>query len=407
MDSGLPRSRFGDLYLVPSKNGLMAPSRTRGEGTALVNMREIFSIDRIGSHEMELAPLPERGRAAWLLRPGDLLFARQSLTLDGAGKCSIVLDAPEERTFESHIIRVRLDPSKAEPAFYYYLFRSALGRSLIGSIVEQVAAAGIRSTDLARLTVPFPPVEEQRRIAGVLGSLDDLIDINEQLARSTAQLAKAVFLKRFGSLDPTRGHARGAEVVPFSSTVSVTGGGTPKTSRAEYWGGDIPWFSVVDAPSNDQPWVLRTAKGITKLGLDQSRVTLLAAGATILSARGTVGRVALAAVPMVINQSCYALRSKLGVGNAFAYFSTLAIIDRLRQSAHGSVFDTITRATLDALMVAVPPEEEVRRFENDVLPLMDAMRELASESEALRHTRDELLPLLMSGRVRVRDLEST
>ncbi|MEQ7739525.1 hypothetical protein, partial [Escherichia coli] len=126
---------FRDLYDRPSKNGLMAPSKVRGTGPLLVNMREIFAFDRISHQEMERAPLSGKDPQAWLLESGDLLFARQSLTLAGAGKVSIVLDVAEPMTFESHIIRVRLNRSKADPNFYYYLFRSSLGRTLIDSIV--------------------------------------------------------------------------------------------------------------------------------------------------------------------------------------------------------------------------------------------------------------------------------
>lgn len=184
---------FGDLYAAPSKNGLMAPSKVRGSGAMLVNMREIFAFHRISDQRMERAPLPQRNPDAWLLQADDLLFARQSLTLAGAGKVSLVMSPPEPMTFESHIIRVRLDPSKADAGFYYYLFRSAFGRSLIESIVEQVAAAGIRASDLGRLQVPCPNLAEQRRIAAVLGALDDLIEANRSLTADLEAQPSAPF----------------------------------------------------------------------------------------------------------------------------------------------------------------------------------------------------------------------
>ena len=75
---------FGSLYEEPSRNGLMAPKRVRGKGVRLVNMRELFRFDFIADQPMELAPLPDRNPGSWLLQDGDLLFARQSLTLAGA-----------------------------------------------------------------------------------------------------------------------------------------------------------------------------------------------------------------------------------------------------------------------------------------------------------------------------------
>lgn len=185
-----PERPFQELYAAPSRNGLMAPSRTRGAGLPLVNMREMFAYDRVADQDMELAP-PPKELSNWLLAAGDLLFARQSLTLAGAGKCVLVLPSEQQRLFESHIIRVRLDQGLCDPRFYFYYFRSYIGRSRIKSIVEQVAAAGIRATDLARLQVPVPPLPVQQRIADALEALDDLIDTELALVTSCRQLASA------------------------------------------------------------------------------------------------------------------------------------------------------------------------------------------------------------------------
>lgn len=396
MPEGWASVRFGDLYLVPSKNGLMAPKRVRGEGVPLVNMREIFAFDRIGSQEMELAPLPISSPEAWLLTEGDLLFARQSLTLEGAGKCSLVLADPRERIFESHIIRVRVNPDKADPRFYFHLFRSPAGRELMTSIVEQVAAAGIRASDLARLEVPCPPVQEQRRIAGVLDAFNDLIDTNARLLQSCTAVAALVFRPLVDNAPKS---------VVFSETVDILSGGTPKTSDPAFWeGGSIPWFSVADTPAEGEAWVLHTSKRITELGLEKSSARLLEPGTTIVTARGTVGNVALVGVPMAMNQSCYGLRSIVGHRGYFTFFATLASVDALRRRAHGSVFDTITRASFNAINVPLPPTDEIEAFESLIDPFMEAARELLWESDVLRRSRDELLPSLLSGRVRVEEV---
>ena len=93
------------------------------------------------------------------------------LVAEGAGKCSIVMETPELTTFESHLIRVRLDRYKTSPPFYYYYFKSYIGFANIQSLVMQVAAAGIRGSDLALLQVPHPPLPTQQKIAAVLSEL--------------------------------------------------------------------------------------------------------------------------------------------------------------------------------------------------------------------------------------------
>ena len=159
----------------------------------MVNMRELFAHDFLSDQATELVPISPESLAKWRLEDGDLLFGRRSLTLEGAGKCSIVVMPPVPTVFESSLIRVRLDQRRACPRFFFYLFKSRLGRTLIETIVEQVAVAGIRSSDLARLHVPVPPIHVQRQIAGVLGALDDLIEANhrirETLDRDDCRLA--------------------------------------------------------------------------------------------------------------------------------------------------------------------------------------------------------------------------
>src|SRR5665647_1238428 len=169
---------FEALFASPLRNGVSYPARLRGRGIPMVNMKEIFAYDRIADQKCALAPLTAAERASCLLESGDLLFARQSLTYEGAGKCVLVLDGARERTWESHLIRVRLDSTKAVAGYYFYYFRSPQGRSSIETIIQQVAAAGIRGSDLRRLVVPCPPVQEQRAIAEMLGALDDKISAN-------------------------------------------------------------------------------------------------------------------------------------------------------------------------------------------------------------------------------------
>ena len=165
--------RFGDLYTIPSRNGLSKPSKVRGSGYKMINMGELFSNDRIYDIQMELVPLKDNEKINAKIEKGDLLFARQSLVLEGAGKCIIVMETSPLTVFESHLIRVRLIED-ANPMFYYYYFRSPL--SPVKTIVSQCAQAGIRGSDLQELQVLNLPRYKQDKIANILSAYDDLIE---------------------------------------------------------------------------------------------------------------------------------------------------------------------------------------------------------------------------------------
>ena len=140
----------------------------------------------------------------------------------------------------------------------------------------------------------------------------------------------------------------------LSQIMDIIGGGTPRTSIAEYWGGEIPWLSVKDF-NNDLRYVYESEKHITEKGLNNSSTVLLEEDDTIISARGTVGELAMIPFPMAFNQSCYGLRAKPDiVDKVYLYYLVKNKVGELKKKTHGTVFDTITRDTFDGLEVDIP-----------------------------------------------------
>ena len=133
----------------------------------------------------------------------------------------------------------------------------------------------------------------------------------------------------------------------------LIGGGTPKTSKPEYWNGNTNWLSVKDF-NNDNRYVYSTEKTITNEGLNNSSTKLLKRDDIIISARGTVGEIAMIPFPMAFNQSCYGIRAKDGIDNTFLYYLIKNSIRKLKAITHGSVFDTITRDTFANIEVNIP-----------------------------------------------------
>ena len=142
-------------------------------------------------------------------------------------------------------------------------------------------------------------------------------------------------------------------IMPLIEAIDLIGGGTPKTSVAEYWDGDIPWLSVKDF-NNDNRYVYTTEKSITEAGLQNSSTKLLQRDDIIISARGTVGEMAMIPFPMAFNQSCYGIRTKQDYSKAFMYYLLKNSIRQFKSMTHGSVFDTITRDTFRNIQVKIP-----------------------------------------------------
>ena len=164
----------------------------------------------------------------------------------------------------------------------------------------------------------------------------------------------------------------------LSEIMDLIGGGTPKTSMPEYWGGNIPWLSVKDF-NNDNRYVYTTEKTITEEGLKNSSTKLLERDDSIISARGTVGEMAMIPFPMAFNQSCYGLRAKKEIIDpTFLYYLVKHNVVLLQKNTHGSVFDTITRDTFSGIEVNVPNMEEQVKIAG-VLQNLDDKIELNNE----------------------------
>lgn len=168
----------------------------------------------------------------------------------------------------------------------------------------------------------------------------------------------------------------------LSEILTLIGGGTPKTTNPSYWGGNIPWLSVVDF-NNDNRYVHTTEKTITEEGVENSSTKILPQGSLILSARGTVGALAQLAKPMAFNQSCYGIIAKEQTTNDFLYYLLKNVVEDLQAKGHGSVFNTITRDTFDTIEISLPPLEEQKRIAEILGSLDDKIELLQKQNKTL------------------------
>lgn len=363
--------------------------------------------------------------------PGDVLLVHKG-TLGQIGLM------PEKRRFEKYImgnsmLRVRCNPDVLLPEFLYYWLSSPGGQHYLFSRVSQVGVPQLQRplTTLRQATLEVPPLPEQRAVVSVLGAIDNKVEANRRMNASLSEMAYRIFRAWFVDYEPVLAKGNGASGFPgmpsevfdalpdslevskagripagwdacaLSSLVELIGGGTPKRKVSEYWGGHVPWFSVRDAPDESDVWVTTTQESVTELGLENSSARLMRPGTTIISARGTVGRLALTGVPMAMNQSCYGVQGVDGLGDYFVYFMLRAAVAELRQRTHGSVFDTITRPTFDGLLRARPPARLLEAFELTVAPYMRLVLSNREQDSSLIDVQEASLPALVAGSLRL------
>jgi type I restriction enzyme S subunit len=174
----------------------------------------------------------------------------------------------------------------------------------------------------------------------------------------------------------------------LSEVIDLIGGGTPKTSIAQYWNGDIPWLSVADF-NTGRKYVYDAEKSITQLGFEKSSTKLLQEGDIIISARGTVGVVAMLGRKMAFNQSCYGVRAKEEKSRNYVYYLLKNVVNDLQQISHGGVFDTITCDTfkeIDILLPSLPEQKAIAAVLSILDDKIDLLHRQNNTLEAMAET---------------------
>jgi type I restriction enzyme S subunit len=361
----------------------------------MVNMKEIFGYDFIDdTTPMELVPVTKT-EMSFTLEHNDLLFARQSLVESGAGKIAIY-KGHNVTVFESHLIRCRVDKTKAVPDFIYYLFKSPIGKKTVSTIVEQVAAAGIRGSDLKNLCFTIPSLPKQLQIASILSSLDDKMDLLHRQNKTLEQLAETLFRQWF-----VEEAEESWEVGKLDDVISVKGGTTPSTTKSEYWNGNINWTSPRDLSNTKSIFLFDTERKISELGLKEIGSGLLPIGTVLLSSRAPIGYLTITEIPVAINQGYIAILCNKLVSNYFIFLWCKANMPDIENAGNGSVFQEISKSTFRTLDFKIPPKEKLRLFDKEIESIFFKIKSNSIQIKTLTKLRDALLPKLMSGEVQI------
>lgn len=379
----------------------------------------------------------------YIHKKDDLIVAMTEQTAGLLGSCAIV---PESSLY-LHNQRLGLITTNEDELlkdYIYHLFKTSTVREQIrltssGSKVKHTSPERIYA-----VKAPLPPVEEQRKIVRLLNVLDKKIELNNRINAELEAMAKTLYEYWFVQFDfpfdfascpeqrrreskhfsndrpdtngkpyktsdgkmfynPTlkREIPEGWEATNVLKVANLLGGGTPTKTKPEFWNGDIPFFTPSDSDSS--VYSLKTEDYITLEGLENSSTKLFPKNTVFITARGSVGRLALNAVPMAMNQSCYALQAKEGISYTYLFFLTKELIHHLEVKASGSVFNSIVSNDIEYTNLAIPATSEViKAYAKVAEPLFKKIEIKMKENNQLKQLRDWLLPMLMNGQVMVR-----
>lgn len=416
---------FEKVLEGPVRNGIYKPKEYHGRGAKIVNMGELFAYPRLGAIDMKRVELNSSEAERFSLKSGDLLFARRSLVADGAGKCCIVMNVDGLTTFESSIIRARPDPQKANSLYLFYFFSSPQGFNLLDTIRRQVAVAGITGGDLSKLQIPVPKLTEQQHIAGILGALDDKIDLNRRMNETLETLARLIFKDWFVDFGPVRAKMEGRE--PFGLEPDVTDlfpdnigvNGLPdgwrygclseiavsprRPADPGRLDPDTPYIGLEHIPRRSIALTEWKEVGKVTSGKSEFRKGEFLYG----KLRPYFHKSVIAPINGVCSTDIVVVREKTAEWSSFLLctISSTEFVNYTDRTSSGTKMPRTNWTDMGSYSLPLPPVKVASAFNALVHPMTDRIISNIQENRTLASLRELLVPKLISGEIRVSEAE--
>jgi len=382
----------------------------------------IITVEHLGVNKIIHSNLPKVNKKDWerlskyVLKKNDIVFSR----VGSVDRCALVSDNEENWLFSGRCLRVRVkNLDIVDPKYLSYYFANKKFKRYIRSIAVGATMPSINTKILSEIQIEIPDIDSQRKVADLFYSLDSKKWINESIIENLGHISKTFFKRWFVDFEFPNEEGKpyktsGGKMVEselgmipkdwkvefLHDFVDFLSGGTPKTTVQEYWNGSIPFFTPKDAKTNLYTTI--TEKTITELGLEKCNSKLYSKNTLFITARGTVGKLALANKAMAMNQSCFALKHKENQ-QFYLYHVVENLVKKIILGANGAVFSAINLSDLKHLKYIYSNENLISKFENTVSFFYDQMSLLEEENIKLQQIRDSLLPKLLSGEIKISD----
>lgn len=297
---------------------------------------------------------------------------------------------------------------KANGGFFSYYFQTPFGRKMLLGSTTGAAQEVINTTSVAGMPVPYPPLEQQERIAAILSAYDDLIENNRRrialLEEAARQLYKEWFVRfRFPGHEHVKivdGVPGGWSVATIQEVCQTIGGGTPPTQKREYWDdGDVLWFTPTDVTRNPCLALLNSETNITDSGLNNSSAKMIPPGSILMTSRASVGFFGINRLTASTNQGFISIVPNDPAMRMYLLHNLMWRVEEIRSHAGGATYKEISKGRFRAMTILMPPSGLAGEFEDQATLFHSQVETLHIANQQLAKARDLLLPKLMNGAI--------
>lgn len=315
-----------------------------------------------------------------MLQKGDIL-----ITKDGTiGKVVMVSELKKPTTVASGLFVLRnTAPSKWDTKYIFNFLQSNKFKKFVFSRTEGSVIPHLYQKDFMTLEIPELEINEQRKIAYRLDTIQHKLDLNNQINDNLLELAKTIFknIIKTSSL-----HA-----LTINDVGTVIGGGTPSKKVPKYWNGNIPWISPKDLSNHPNVFTSHGENSITQNGLDHSSTKLLPQKTVLFSSRAPIGYISIANNEITTNQGFKSVIPDKNYPFWFIYELLKSETPKIINEANGSTFKEISGGKLKQHKISIPTSIEVMKYNSIFLPIFEKIQQFEEEIDKLNQIKDILL----------------
>jgi type I restriction enzyme S subunit len=337
----------------------------------------------------------------------------------------------ERVALAQRVVTLRGKAGLLDSTFLLYLLQTDEMQDQLKARATGTTVLGIKQSELRKVSVSLPPIELQKASASTLAALDARIDLLRETNATLEAIAQALFKSWFVDFDPVRakmeGRApegmdeataalfadgfqesalglvpKGWQVLPIGDLVECAGGATPDTKDPSFWSPEEhAWTTPKDLSGQTAPALLNTERRLSSKGLAKIGSGLLPSGTLLMSSRAPIGYLAVAQIPVAINQGYIAMPPGSRLPPIYMYFWCKQNMDGIKARANGSTFMEISKKAFRPIPALAPPEPVIAAFMNAAGVLFARLVENEQQAQTLAILRDTLLPRLISGQLRL------
>jgi type I restriction enzyme S subunit len=412
--------KFSELY--DTSSGLSKSRDQFGFGYPFLTFKDVFYNYFLPDSLGDLANTNDKERFRGSIKIGDIFLTRTSETLHELGMSSVSLKDYPNATFNGFCKRLRLKEDieiKIDPLFIGYYLRSMFFRNEVSAHATMTTRASLNNSSIASLHVTLPEIVEQKAIGNILKTLDNKIELNLQQNKTLEEMAMALYKHWFVDYGPFQDGEfvdsrlgmipEGWEVKRLDEEFTITIGRTPPRKEPKWFSktDGVKWISIKDM-GNAGAYIFHTSEYLSNDAISSKNVPTIPKNTVILSFKLTVGRVCITTENMTTNEAiAHFVKTKKTTLSSEFIFLALKSFDYDSLGSTSSIATAVNSKTVKAMQIIVPNKSIIEEFQLKLSTQFELIKNNSAEIESLTKLRETLLPKLISGEVRLKDMENT